>query len=198
MPKKRFVRDEEWMAQPHTKDGPPPSLWWYRRPDRHRVIDAYIEKYKQGRKVPKDFKDDIRQWLEDLSKFQNMKAWGHPRTYRYWSLPSYALAHGMEKATLMKRLREMEQVAAQLFPDSVPSSRKPRPALTAEEKQEIRKRYLDGEDCKALAQQFRIPSSQVGSLCREEKTIRAAARVQAQSGNEGAPAFEDAEPKEPF
>jgi hypothetical protein len=141
------------------------------------VIDAYVERYKKGRKVPQDFKDDIGRWLEDLCQLQNMKAWGHPRTYRYWSIPSYALAHKMKKGTLMKCLRELARIAAHLFPDSVPSSMKKRAPLTPEEKEAIRKRYLAGEDCKILAEEFGIPPSQVGQLCRSEKAIRDENRI---------------------
>ena len=78
---------------------------------------------------------------------------------------------------LMKRLREMEKLAAQLFPDSVPSSRKPRPKLTDDEKQKIRQRYLAGEDCKKLAEEFRLTLSRVGLLCRAERETRDAERL---------------------
>jgi hypothetical protein len=186
MARKKFVRDDKWQRQPHVKDGPPPSLWWYRRPDKRLVIDAYISKYRQGRSVPDGFKEDIVKWLEDLSALQNKKPWGQPRTLRYWAVPSYALAHKMEPATLMKRLREMENIAKQLFPDSVPSSRKTRAALTEAEKKEIRQLYLDGMDAKALAQRFHIAASKVGHLCREQKATRDAARKKAQ--NEAGPA----------
>ncbi len=125
--------------------------------------------------------------MADLSKLQNKKRWGQPRTYRYWSAPAYALDNGfVEPATLMKYLRELENVAKQLFPDSVPSSRRARPPLTDDEKREIRKRYLAGEDAKALAKDFRIPPSHVGLLCVKEKDIRAAAREQAQASVDNA------------
>ena len=99
----------------------------------------------------------------------------------------------------MKRLRELEKLAAQLFPDSVPSSRKPRPQLTDDEKQKIRQRYLAGEDCKKLAKEFRIPTAHVGLICREEKATRDAERLRqmdAQHEPTGAPATGD--PVEPF
>ena len=151
-------------------------MWWFRRPDRHRVIDAYIDQCKRGRALPERFKDDLVQWLEDLSHLQNKKAWGQPRTYRHWSVPAYALAHGMKSGALMKRIREMEKIAKQLMPDSVPASRKTRGPLTEEDKQQIRKLYLGGVDAKELAQQFRIPASRVGHICRQEKTLRQAER----------------------
>ena len=196
---RNWVRGPEWERQPHVKDGPPPCLWWYAQPDRRRVIDAYINQCKRGRTLPDDFKDDLVMWLDDLSRIQNKKPWGQPRTSRYWSVPAYARAHKMEPAALMKRLREMEKLAAQLFSDSIPSSRKPRPQLTDSEKQKIRQRYLDGEDCKALAEEFRIPAAHVGLICREEKATRDAERLRQMDAHHaptGAPATGD--PVEPF
>ncbi len=185
---RKFIRDHDWQRQPHVKNGPPVSLWWHRRPapDRHLVIDAYIDRCKLGRKhkdgpLPEDFKDDLIQWLAELSRLQNKKAWGQPRTLRYWSIPSYALAHEMEPAALMKRLRELEKIARQKFPDSVPSSRKVRAPLTEKEIQRIRQQYLAGVDAKKLADEFRITPSHVGRLCREEKAIRAAEREKARN-----------------
>jgi len=83
-----------------SKMGPPPSLWRFLRPD-HSV--------------------------QSVAEFESV---GRPRTFRYWSTPSYGLAHGLQAATLMKRMREMEKMARRLLADSVPSSRKRRPLLT--------------------------------------------------------------------
>ncbi len=83
-----------------SKMGPPPSLWRFLRPD-HSV--------------------------QSVAEFESV---GRPRTFRYWSTPSYGLTHGLQAATLMKRMREMEKMARRLFADSVPSSRKRRPLLT--------------------------------------------------------------------
>jgi hypothetical protein len=138
------------------------------------VIDAYLERAARGRALPEDFKHKLVQWLGELSRLQNKKEWGQPRTYRYWSIPAYALAHKLKKASLMKRLRELEKVARQKFPDAVPSFRKARPPLTEKEIQEIRAQYLVGEDAKKLAEQFRLAPSHVGRLCREERRIRKA------------------------
>src|SRR5258708_16495694 len=135
MPGKRFIRNSEWQRQPHVKDGAPPSLWWHARPDRRRVIDAYVSQCKRGRAVPEGFKDDLVQWLDDLSSIQNKKPLG--RTFRYWDIPSYARAHKMKPASLMKRVREMEKLAAQLFPHSVPPTTKPHPHLTHQQNQAI-------------------------------------------------------------
>lgn len=181
MPRK-WIRNREWQRQPHIKDGPPASLWWYRRPDRQRVIAAYLERASRGRSLPPDFEDTLGTWLSDLSKLQNKKLWGQARTYRYWDIASYARDNGFVKVkTLMKYLRELEKIAKQMFPSDVPSSRKSRPPLTEKEIKEIKRRYLEGEDAKSIAEAFRIPSSQVGHLCREEKAIRAEQRERAQS-----------------
>lgn len=181
MPKKRWIRDKEWQRQPHVKEGPPASLWWYRRPDRDLVIAAYLDRYKQGSALPEDFRDSIGQWLDALSNLQNKKAWGRPKDFRYWDIPSYARAHDLEPPTLMKRLREMEKIAMQMFPDSVPPSRKQSASLIEKELKEIRQAYLDGTDAKELAVRFGITAAHVGRICREEKAIRAAKREEAQN-----------------
>jgi hypothetical protein len=146
-------------------------MWWYARPDRASVINGYINRYSKGRAVPDGFRETIVQTLGDLSRIHNKAEWGQPRTKRYWSIPAYALAHKMKRATLMKWLRELEAVAKEQFPDSVPSSRKRR-ALTEEDKQKIRQRYLAGEDCKNLAEEFRITAGHVGLICCDEKEQR--------------------------
>lgn len=133
MGKRRWIRDRDWQRQPHVKDGPPPSLWWYRRPDHLKVVDAYLEQYSHGRTVSSGFRDQILRCLRDLSEGLYLKDWGHPRTWRYWSIPSYAATHGIKRATLMKRLRELEKVAIRLFRDSVPSDRLPRGPLSEHE-----------------------------------------------------------------
>lgn len=162
------------MRQPHVKEGPPDSLWWYSRPDRRRVVDEYIDQYSRGRKLPNGFKDDLLLWLDDLSRKQKVS--GTTRTYRHWSIPAYELADGFKKGTLMKRLRELEKVAKKLFPDSVPYSRKLRTRLTEEEIKEIRELYEAGTDAKDIAPKFRVAPSKVGYLCRDLKAIRTTER----------------------
>src|SRR5690349_2680968 len=103
MPRK-WVRNDEWQRQPHSKE-PPQSLWWHRRPDRQRVISAYLDQCSRGRAVPDRLKDDIELWLSELSSLQKTG----PRTYRYWTIPAYARAHRMQAPALMKRVREMEK-----------------------------------------------------------------------------------------
>jgi hypothetical protein len=138
-------------------------------------------------------------WLQALSDLQSLKAWGKPRTWRYWSIPAYALAHKMNPKTFCKRFREMEEIATRLFSDSVPASRKQRGPLTEAEKISIRKRYLQGEDCAALAQEFGLKSSHVGLLCRKEKAARRTEQeAKAAKENESAPMQEIVEPAQPF
>jgi hypothetical protein len=112
---------------------------------------------------------------------QNKKAWGKPKTFRYWDVPAYARAHDLEPHTLMKRLREMEKIAKRIFSDSIPPSRKNRAPLTEREIREIKKAYLDGTDAKKIAGQFNITAARVGQLCTEEKAIRAAKREAVQN-----------------
>ena len=183
------LSERDFERAPHNNDGPPPSLWWSRlpAPKRQQVIAAYISQCARGGvKLPASFKDDLAQWLKDLTNVQSLKDYGKARATRYWDLPTYARAHGMPPHTFMKRFRELEKIAIKLFSDSVPSSREPRGApLTEEEIQEIRKRCLEGDNLKDLAKEFRVTASKVGHLCRKEKAIRNAARQKAE--NETAP-----------
>jgi hypothetical protein len=167
MSKRRWVRDRDWQRQPHVKDGPPQSLWWYRRPDHLKVVDTYLEQYGRGRKLPDDFRDEILTDLGILADGLYLKAWGRPRTWRYWSVPAYAATHGVKPHTLMKRLREMEKVAIRLFPKDVPSDRLPRKPLSEHEVREIREMYASGTNAKDIALLHRVPPSKVGQLCRD-------------------------------
>src|SRR5579864_5675477 len=119
MPKK-WIRTREWQRQPHAKE-PIASLWWFGFPDRQVIISAYVEQASRGRALPDDFKAKLVEWLDELKQLQNKKEWGQPRTYRYWTIPAFALARSLKPATLMKRLRELESIARQKFSDRVPS-----------------------------------------------------------------------------
>lgn len=164
-------------------------------PKRQQVIAAYVSQCARGGgKLPASFEDDLAQWLQDLDRRQSLKEYGKPRTRRYWDLPTYARAHGMPPHTFMKRFREMEKIAQKLFPDSVPSSRKPRAPLTEEEIQEIQRRCLEGESIKDLAQEFRVTASKVGHLCREQKAERNAARQKSESENKHTSPLSDETP----
>jgi hypothetical protein len=176
----RWIRDSGWMLRPHGKERAP-GLWWYQRDDRQRVIDAYLDQRKR-RQTPRqgllaqDFKAQLSTWIEDLNLCQNLKAWGDPHTWRYWTVPAYALANRIEKGVLIRHLRELEGLAKAMFPDDVPNSRRLRAALTEDDIRRIRQLYLEGTAAKIIAARFRIPPSRVGQLCREQKAIRTAER----------------------
>jgi len=101
------------------------------------VIGAYIEQVSRGKSVKKNFKDELLGWLRELSGPVKIS----PRREWYWTLPAYARAHELPDKTFCKRFREMEKIAKQLFPERVPSDRKPQP-LTEELKRKIGSRYL--------------------------------------------------------
>lgn len=194
-----------------------PSLWWYVRqpdptwaddtpmPESQCVIDTYIRHVKRGRSLPKGFEEDLRRWLQELNREQQIS----PRKKRYWTLPAYALAHrlvdgqsaksaeppaGPGVKTFLKRFREMERIAKELFPLRVPKSRTTK-VLSEEKIEDMRKRVSDGADIKTVAREFRIPPFRVGQLCREEKAqvldAREKAREQASAGESGSPIIED-------
>lgn len=176
----RWIRDSARMLRPHAKERAP-GLWWYQRDDRQRVIDAYLDRRKRRRKpghclLAQDFRNHLSTWLEDLNLCQNLKAWGDPYTWRYWTVPAYALANRIEKGVLIRHLRELEELAKAMFPEDVPNSRRLRARLTEDDIRKIRQLYLEGTAARAIATRFRIPSSRVGQLCREQKAIRTAER----------------------
>ena len=112
------VSKSKYMRMPHAESWPE-SLWWYVHypADRPEVIDTYLERYATGRAVSEGFRDELLTWLSELAHVQTLKKWGKPRTKRYWTIPDYARYMGMEPHTLMKRLRELENVAKMLFPE---------------------------------------------------------------------------------
>jgi len=176
----RWIRDAGRMQRPRGMERVP-SLWWYQRSDRQRVVDAYLDRCKQVRTLRRDplaegFRGQLSTWLEDLNRCQNLKEWGDSRTERYWTVPAYAQANRIEKAALMRHLRELEALAKAMYPDAVPSSRKTRSRLTEGDIRIIRQRYLEGMAAKEIAATFRIPPSRVGQICREQRAIRAAER----------------------
>ncbi|MFI5117193.1 MAG: hypothetical protein ACHP8B_10915 [Terriglobales bacterium] len=163
---------------PHSTDGPPPSLWWYKRNPEYegddvpaassqQVIDEYLRQCARGGgSVPEEH---LRRWLQELSRPQKIS----PRRTRYWTLPAFALSHRLSKGTLMKRLRRLEEIAIQLFPDRVPSYRQRIPA-SEEQKEAIRKRFLEVEgDIPTVASEFGLKPYRVGQICRAEKALLA-------------------------
>jgi hypothetical protein len=135
------------------------------------VVDAYLEQYSHGRTLGDGFRDEILRCLRDLDKGLFLKDWGRPRTWRYWSIPSYAVTHGIKPHTLMKRLRELENVATKLFPDSVPPDRLPRKSLSEAEVNELRGMYAAGVSARDIAPLYDIHPSRVGLLCRDLRKV---------------------------
>lgn len=210
------VSSAKYKKMPHVEDGPPPSLWWYRRqpdpswaddtpmPESQCVIDTYIRQCSRGRTLPAGFEKNLVRWLQDLSRPEKIS----PRRKRYWSIPAYALAHKLYSERckpssrtkgFCKRFRELERIAIHLFPTRVPPGKEPRPPLTEDEKQALRQEYLAGVDAKELAEKFRIAASHVGRLCREQKAMRAAEREKWENQSpSSSPAAPQDEPDQPF
>jgi hypothetical protein len=155
---------------PHA-DGVPDSLWWYahNRADARAVIDAYLMRYARGAKVSEGFRDELTTWLGDLTRKQNLAPWGKPRTKRFWTIPNYARAHKLQPFTLMKRLRELEKIAKEMYPDRAAGRGRVRANLTPAEISDIRLKYREGVNVEDIAQEFRISEGHVGQLCREER-----------------------------
>jgi hypothetical protein len=169
------VSKREYVRMPHA-DGWPESLWWFvhDRADAKPVIDSYLSRYTRGAKLPDGFRDELITCLQDLSQIQNLKAWGKPRTKRYWTIPNYARAHGLQPFTLMKRLRELEKIAKGMFPDRAAGYGRIREPLTEDEKAAIRLKYYEGVDVADIAKNFRIAEGYVGRLCRAERSLKRA------------------------
>jgi hypothetical protein len=158
---------------PHAESWPE-SLWWYVHypGERKIVIDSYLAKYARGKKIPEDFHDELTTCLKDLSHIQNLKEWGKPRTNLYWTIPTYARAHRLNPFTLMKRLREMEKIAKEMYPARAEGRGRRIDPLTESEKAAIRRKCLKGENIKDIAQKHNLTPAHVGQICRTEKQLR--------------------------
>lgn len=197
---KKWVPERQYSRMPHAEERAP-SLWWYTRqpyptwaddtpmPESQCVMDTYLRQCARGRSLPKDFQNNLGQWLQALSREVNLKDYGKPRTKRYWTIPAYAFAHKLHSKTLCKRFRELEKIAKRLFPHRVPS-RRADVILSEEKKQTIRQRVLDGADISAVASEFGIRPFRVGQLCRVEKAARLAEREKASAAREQTSASE--------
>jgi hypothetical protein len=171
------VSKRDYLRMPHAESWPE-SLWWYvgeSATNRNKIIDAYIERYAKGRAIPDGFSDELRTFLKDLGQIQTLTAWKKPRTKRYWTIPDYARAHGIRPHTLMKRLRELENVAKGVWPGRAEKYGRrdlKRDPLTEKEIEAIRSEYLKGIDAKQIAQDFRLSAAHVGKLCSAERIVR--------------------------
>ena len=178
----------------------PESLWWFRRkddgeltPEAQYIIDAYVRQCSRGRKLPKNFSDDLSLWLDELSRAHQIS----PRRKKYWDLPNYARAHKLKRGAFLKRFREMETIARTRFPDHVPNHRKA-VSLTDEKKQEIRDRFLVVQDFQKVAEEFGIEPFRVGQLCRYEKAKIVAEREATREQTERELKAQPDEPYEPY
>jgi hypothetical protein len=150
MPRRKWIPKRKWILPRDEYDrnahagAPAVSLWWYRyrndgdpTTESERVIDAYIKQVSRGKAVEKNFKDELLQCLYELKEPGRISL----RQERYWTLDAYALAHQLPKGGFLKRFREMEKIAAELFPERLPWNRDRRP-VTDETEIEIRNYYL--------------------------------------------------------
>jgi hypothetical protein len=165
----------EYKRTPHG-DGPAESLWWYRLPESKRdaVIAAYVKQCGRGRALPEDFRLDVEGWLRNLNTKQSRHKW--------WTIPAYAKANKLHPYTLMKRCRELEEIAKELFPNAVPPGRITE-QLTDGKVAAIRTRYAelidDMNGARVVAQEFCIEPFRVGLLCKDLKDAAKAKREQA-------------------
>jgi len=190
------VSEREYGRMPHAANRLA-SLWWFEgygplgsiltpKKEARQVIDAYLRQCVRGRTLSAGFEDELLMWLSDLYQPQNLARWGRPRTRRYWTLPAYAEAHGIAKGGFLKRFREMENIARELFPDRAVWHPKPLP-LTEQDKERMRTRfreivyerrdYVDpiAAAIAGVAEEFQVPHFRVGQVCRAEKAEAVAA-----------------------
>ena len=176
----------DYNRTPHT-DEPIRTLWWFRElgdSDRSVVIAAYIGRVKRGVRADKfdnDLQKKLHGWLEQLSNRQ-------PLTGLYWSVPTFAKANGLDKFTLMKRLRGLADIAEQQHPDRAPMYRR---KITDETKAEIREMFREHmHDMKAfemIADKFAhlgVTEARAEQICRDLKLAARAARETAVAPSE--------------
>lgn len=196
----KFIRNSEWQRMPHA-DGRPVSLWWYRSTtsppfddtptsDSLAVIEMYLYQSARGRALPLDFREQLLKCLQDLNRPVKLS----PRRERYWTIPAYELARGINPKTLCKRMRQLEKIAKRLFPGRVPAYREDRGPITEDEKAEMR-REIFLQDIKAIADKHGITPARVGQICRDLKLAKRTAR-QTEATDPAPPGGFDSE--EPF
>ena len=167
------VKKRDYVQMPHAESWPE-SLWWFVHypADRRAVIDAYLEKYAHGKKIPEGFRDELTTCLKELSQIQSLQAWRKPRTRRYWTIPAYARDRGLKRYTLMKWLRELEKIAKEKYPDRAEAYGRRCKPITERDKEAMRQKCCEGDDIKDIARQFRINPAHAAKICRAEMTLR--------------------------
>ena len=188
------VSKHKYRRMPHA-EARPQSLWWYvnRAPaDRNKVIETYLARYAKGAAIPEGLHDELMTCLMELAQIRTLAEWGKPRTKRYWTIPAYARTNGIRPYTLMKRLRELEKVAIELFPARADAHGRRSLAvepLSEKEIKAMRAKCLDGVDVEDLAVQHRIARNHVARLCKNEILERRARRAEGiEAERESAPA----------
>ncbi len=172
---RRWLGVSKWnyLRMPHA-DGWPESLWWFVHypADRKAVIDSYLASYARGKTVPDGFRETLITCLRELSQIQNLKAWGKPRTKRYWTIPDYARAHAIKRHTLMKWLRELEKIAKAKYPARAKAYGRRCEPLTENDKKAMRLKCCEGTDIQDIAKEFRITPAHAARICRTEMQLR--------------------------
>jgi hypothetical protein len=135
MPRRKWIPKHIYERSAHA-NSLPDGLWWFRpeTKDSREVVRLYLKQVARGRAPDKTLKDDLFSWLGELT--QPVKI--GPRRKRYWTLPAYAIAHGLNRSTFLKRFREMAAIAARLYPERVPTERR---RITAKLRRAIVVRY---------------------------------------------------------
>jgi hypothetical protein len=168
-------------------------MWWYRSTTRPpfddkptdetmAVIHLYWKQRGQGLSVGDDFRKNLLQCLQDLNRPVRIS----PREESFWTITAYELAKGINPKTLCKQMRELERIAARLFPDRAPQHKR-RETVSEDEKQAIRGKYsaqLSAEGfatVQPIADEFECTPACVGRICRDIRMAAEALRKQTES-----------------
>ena len=176
----------KWRKAPKWKFTRAENLWWYRSTtpppfddtptaDSLAVINMYLYKCSRGRTLPKDFREHLLRWLQDLNRAVKLKS----GKTRFWTIPNYAIVNKIEEPhAFMKRFRRMSEIAIEIL-DRAPSylnnfAR----ALSDKEIKNIRSEYegSDVPNVRQIAVKHKIRPARVGQICRDLKLRKLAAR----------------------
>jgi len=135
MPRRKWIPKRIYERSPHA-ESPPASLWWFRpgSSKSRKVVRQYLKQVARGRTVNKTLKADLYRWLGELAEPVRVSK----RRKKYWTLPAYALAHGLNRSTFLKQFREMAAIAANLYPRRVPDEQR---RITAKLRRDVIARY---------------------------------------------------------
>jgi len=174
MARRRFIPRDKWKRVPHAASHSE-GLWWCQfewddlAPDSRKVVDRYLGRAARARKNVNGFADQLLLCLKDLTTKQRIS----PRKSTYWTVDAYARHKGVKVSTLCSRLRKLEKIAIEMFPDRLPEFRKRRlRELTLDEIWDIQFGFYEHGDFNIIAQKFGIPKWRVGQLVKDEKAMR--------------------------